>query len=110
MAQGILVFIEEREGKVKKTSLEVLSAACKLAELLKESVIALRVGAGDCSVDLAHYGADKVISAQHELLNAYGNDKRLQLINLIRRTITILHATSPCRIRCRKGLIGKKRI
>lgn len=74
MAQGILVFIEEREGKVKKTSLEVLSAACKLAEPLKETVIALRVSAGECSVDLAHYGANKVISAQHELLNAYSTE------------------------------------
>ena len=74
MAQGILVFIEEREGKVKKTSLEVLSAARKLAESLQESVIALRAGAGESSVDLAHYGADKVISAQHELLNSYSTE------------------------------------
>ncbi len=74
MAQGILVFIEEREGKVKKTSLEVLSAARKLAKPLKETVTALRVGAGECSVDLAHYGADKVISAHHELLNAYSTE------------------------------------
>jgi electron transfer flavoprotein alpha subunit len=71
MAQGILVFIEEREGKVKKTSLEVLFAARKWADSLKETVIALRVGAGEPSADLAQYGADKVISAQHELLNSY---------------------------------------
>jgi len=80
MAQGILVFIEEREGKVKKTSLEVLSAACKLAEPLKEKVMALRMGAGECSVDLAHYGADKVISAQHELLNAYSTEGYCQTV------------------------------
>ena len=36
MAQGVLVFIEEREGKVKKTSLEALSAARKLADQLQE--------------------------------------------------------------------------
>lgn len=74
MAQGILVFIEEREGKVKTTSLEVLSAARKLAEPLKESVVALRVSAGESSVDLAQYGADKVISAQHELLDSYSTE------------------------------------
>jgi electron transfer flavoprotein alpha subunit len=74
MAQGILVFIEEREGKVKKTSLEVLFAARKLADTLKETVIALRVGAGEPSADLAQYGADKVISAQHELLNSYSTE------------------------------------
>jgi len=74
MAQGILVFIEERENNVKKTSLEVLSAARKLAEPLNEKVTALRLGSGECSVDLAQYGADKVISAQHQLLNTYSTE------------------------------------
>jgi electron transfer flavoprotein alpha subunit len=68
MAQGILVFIEERDGKVKKTSLEALSAARKLADSLQESVTALRIGNGELSADLAHYGADKIMQAQHELL------------------------------------------
>jgi electron transfer flavoprotein alpha subunit len=71
MSQGVLVFIEEREGKVKKTSLEALYAARKLADELKEKVIAMRVGSGDPSVDLAQYGADKIITAQHELLKSY---------------------------------------
>jgi electron transfer flavoprotein alpha subunit len=74
MAQGILVFIEEREGKVKKTSLEALSAARKMADALKEPVTALRLGAGEPSANLAHHGADRVISAQHELLNAYSTE------------------------------------
>jgi electron transfer flavoprotein alpha subunit len=71
MAQGILVFIEEREGKIKKTSLESLAAARKLASQLQEPVVALRIGAGEPSVNLAHYGADKIMCAQHELLNTY---------------------------------------
>jgi electron transfer flavoprotein alpha subunit len=74
MAQGILVFIEEREGKVKKTSLEALSAARNLADKLQESVVALRIGSGEPSVNLAHYGADKVMSAQNELLNSYSTE------------------------------------
>ncbi len=74
MAQGILVFMEEREGKVKKTSLEALSAARRMADVLGESVTALRLGAGEPSVDLAHYGADRIISARHELLNAYSTE------------------------------------
>jgi electron transfer flavoprotein alpha subunit len=74
MAQGILVFIEEREGKVKKTSLESLSAARKLADQMQESVTALRIGGGELSVDLAQYGADKIMCAQHELLNAYSTE------------------------------------
>jgi electron transfer flavoprotein alpha subunit len=74
MAQGILVFIEEREGKIKKTSLEALSAARKLADTLQESVLALRLGAGEPSANLAQYGADKVVNAQHELLNSYSTE------------------------------------
>ncbi len=74
MAQGILVVMEEREGKVKTTSLEVLSAAYKLAQPLQESVIALRMSAGESSVDLAQYGADKVICAQHEILSSYSTE------------------------------------
>jgi electron transfer flavoprotein alpha subunit len=74
MAQGILVFIEERDGKVKKTSLEALYAARKLADQLKEPVAALRIGAGEASANLAHYGADKILNAQHELLDSYSTE------------------------------------
>jgi electron transfer flavoprotein alpha subunit len=74
MAQGILVFIEERDGKVKKTSLEALYAARKLADQLKEPVVALRIGTGEASANLAHYGADKILNAQHELLSSYSTE------------------------------------
>jgi len=74
MAQGILIFIEERDGKVKKTSLEALSAGRKLADQLQESVVAVRMCAGDSSANLAHYGADKVMCAQGDLLAAYSTE------------------------------------
>jgi electron transfer flavoprotein alpha subunit len=74
MTQGILVFIEEREGKIKKTSLEALGAARKLADTLAESVTALRMSSAEPSSDLAHYGADKIIQAQHELLKTYSTE------------------------------------
>ena len=74
MAQGILVFIEERDGKVKKPSLEALAAARKLADQLQESVIALRMGSGEPSENLAQYGADKVMSVQHALLQTYSTE------------------------------------
>lgn len=71
MAQGILVFIEEREGIIKKTSLEALGVARKLADALHEPVVALSVGSQDASTALARFGADKVLFARHELLTAY---------------------------------------
>ena len=75
MAQGILVFIEERDGKVKKPSLEALYAARKLADKLGAPVTALRIGAsGDASENLAAYGADRIVSATHDLLKAYSTE------------------------------------
>lgn len=74
MAQGILVFMEERDGKIKKTSLEALYAARKLADQLKEPVVALRIGSGETSANLAHYGADRVLNAQHVLLKSYSTE------------------------------------
>jgi electron transfer flavoprotein alpha subunit len=74
MAQGILVFIEERDGKVKKPSLEALGAARKLADGLQEAVIALRIGNGEPSENLAAYGADRVMTVRHDLLTAYSAD------------------------------------
>ncbi len=71
MAQGILVFIEERQGITKKASLEALGAGRKLADKLHKKVIALCVG-GDASLErLAEYGADRVVHARHELLGSY---------------------------------------
>jgi electron transfer flavoprotein alpha subunit len=71
MAQGILAFIEQRQGSIKKPSLETLSAARKLADDLKENVIALYIGADDPSAMLASFGADKVVLVRHDLLGAY---------------------------------------
>ncbi len=71
MSKGILVFIEERQGNVKKASLEALNAARRLADRLQEPVTALLVGVHAVPDQLAHYGADRVLSARHELLNSY---------------------------------------
>jgi electron transfer flavoprotein alpha subunit len=74
MAQGILVFIEEREGAAKKASLEALGAARKLANVWQEPVTALILGPREPAVNLAHFGADKILHAQHELLAAYSTE------------------------------------
>jgi electron transfer flavoprotein alpha subunit len=71
MAQGILVFVEERQGAVKKPSLEALGAARKLADTLNEAVTALCIGAEDPSVQLSQFGADKILRAKHSALDVY---------------------------------------
>ena len=75
MAQGILVFIEERDGKIKKPSLEALYAARKLADQIGASVTALRIGgAVDAPENLAAYGADRVVNTVHDLLKTYSTE------------------------------------
>ncbi len=74
MSQGILVFIEERDGSIKKPSLEALGAARKLADVAQEPVIALYIGPKDSPGILAQFGADKIIQARHELLAAYSTE------------------------------------
>jgi electron transfer flavoprotein alpha subunit len=69
MAQGILVFIEERQGTVKKGSLEALSAGRMLANELGEPLFAVCVGAADPR--FGELGADKVFVAKGEALGAY---------------------------------------
>ncbi len=71
MAEGILVFVEERQGSVKKASLEVLSAARKFGDELKEPVIAVCLGAEETIPQLAQYGADRILRARHQLLDSY---------------------------------------
>jgi electron transfer flavoprotein alpha subunit len=66
---GILVYIEERQGVVKKGSLEALSAGRKLANELGVPLVALSVGCADPK--LGELGADKVLVAKSEALSSY---------------------------------------
>ncbi len=74
MAEGVMVFVEERQGVVRKASLESLSAARGIADTLKETVTAFCAGPVNPSAQLARCGADKVLLARHELLGAYATE------------------------------------
>jgi electron transfer flavoprotein alpha subunit len=87
MAEGILVFIESRQGSYKKTSLEALSAARKLANDLKEPVTALCAGKEGGGSLLGHYGADRIICAQHELLEFYSAEAFASVVTQVARRI-----------------------
>jgi electron transfer flavoprotein alpha subunit len=73
MSQNILVFIEVRQGSIKKPSLEALGAARSLANANGGTVAALCVGE-DVSAQLASLGADTVLVARHDLLASYTPD------------------------------------
>jgi electron transfer flavoprotein alpha subunit len=69
----ILVYIEVRDGKVKKSSLEVLSEAKRRADELGHKVCAVLVGHGleHLAPEVGRYGAKKVIVCDNPLLSTY---------------------------------------
>jgi electron transfer flavoprotein alpha subunit len=69
----ILVYIEIREGKVKKSSLEVLSEAKRRADELGQEVFAVLVGyeLDSLAPEVSQYGANKVIVLDSPLLSSY---------------------------------------
>jgi electron transfer flavoprotein alpha subunit len=71
----ILVFIEVREGKVKKSSLEVLSEAKRKADELEMETDAILVGPNLESLarDVFPYGASKVYVLENPLLSQYSS-------------------------------------
>jgi electron transfer flavoprotein alpha subunit len=67
-----LVFVEQREGKIRKASLEALSLAARLGGGPAAAVIAGKA-IGDAAKDLGRYGAGKVYAADRDDLALYSN-------------------------------------
>ena len=70
---GILVFIEQRNGNLRKASLEALSEAARLGRSAGGPVCAVLVGHGAAAkaAELGRYGAGKVFVADEERLALY---------------------------------------
>ncbi|MFN0205062.1 MAG: electron transfer flavoprotein subunit alpha/FixB family protein [Planctomycetota bacterium] len=73
---NILVFVELKSGAIRKSSLEAVSEASRLAKNLGGSVTAVTVGTaiGDAGAVLGKAGANEVITIQDEKLNNYSGD------------------------------------
>jgi electron transfer flavoprotein alpha subunit len=76
MSNGILVFIEHRDGVISKTSLEAIAAAQSLGSQLQQQVSAVILGAdpGAMAQQIAAYDLSKVISASNAKLASYTPD------------------------------------
>lgn len=76
MSNGILVFIEHRDGALNKTSLEAIAAAQSLASQLQQSVTAVIPGADVSALaqEIAAYDLAKVIQAKNDKLAQYTPD------------------------------------
>ncbi|MBI4230732.1 MAG: electron transfer flavoprotein subunit alpha/FixB family protein [Planctomycetes bacterium] len=76
MGADVLVFAEQRDGAFKRSAFEAVAAGAVLARRLGGSTIALVAGKGICgpSAALAGYGADRILAAEHPLLERYSTD------------------------------------
>jgi electron transfer flavoprotein alpha subunit len=70
---SILVFVEARDGQIKSTSLEAVSEARRLADKgsLGDVCAVVPGSKGDGAAALGAYGADRVWTVDHELVQRY---------------------------------------
>ncbi|MBP2627854.1 MAG: FixB [Firmicutes bacterium] len=76
MTAGIWIFAEERNGKIKKITYELLSVARNIANQTGQEVSAVLFGKGVSALanTLGQYGADKVHVADDDRLAQYTSD------------------------------------
>lgn len=76
MSNGILVFAEQREGTLNKTSFEAIAAGQALGRELGQAVSAVVLGSGAQALaeEIAGYELSKVVFAENEKLKDYTPD------------------------------------
>jgi electron transfer flavoprotein alpha subunit len=76
MSQGILVFIEHRDGVANKSSFEAIAAAQSLGSDLQQPVSAVVLGAdiAGLTAEIAAFGLEKVVYARNPKLADYTPD------------------------------------
>ena len=67
---SVVVYAETSEGNFKNNALEVVSYGKKVAEQMNLPLIALTVNATN-PIELAKYGADKIVKINHADLNSF---------------------------------------
>lgn len=71
MGRKVLVFAEQKDGKLRNVSLEGLTAACALAEGGEVVAVLLGDDKPESISILGQYGADRVLIVRHDRLNLY---------------------------------------
>ena len=98
--RGVLVYAEQREGKVHPVAYELLGRGRELASTLGEPVYAIVVGSGlaKAAEELVKRGADKVITYDHPSLATYRDDPYSQIlteaVKELKPSIFLIGATS----------------
>ncbi|MBI4409925.1 MAG: electron transfer flavoprotein subunit alpha/FixB family protein [Gemmatimonadetes bacterium] len=81
---NVLALAEQRDGKLKKVSEEVVSAARTLADALGGRVEALVLGpagVADVAAGLARFGADRIWAVEHDAFAKYEPDGFAQAVS-----------------------------
>ena len=85
---SVLVFIEQREGRVRPVSREALGEATRIAAALGGPVMGVCAAAADPGLAaLGEAGAERVLLAQHERLAAYDADGYTAAIEAAARAV-----------------------
>jgi electron transfer flavoprotein alpha subunit len=81
--QGVWVYAEVRDGRVRSVGLELLGEGRKLADRLGQELAAVLLGDGvePLAAELIASGADKVYVGEHELLGQYNTDLYADVIS-----------------------------
>src|SRR5687767_9072852 len=89
MSNGILVFAEQREGVLNKTSYEAIAAGQALAGKLGQTVSAVILGSGvrNLAEDLAAFELSKVIYAENDKLKDYTPDAHTDAMERVVRGV-----------------------
>ena len=87
MAKGIYVVVDQRDAKIRKVSLEILSEGRKVADKAGEPLVAVILGKGieGLSGETAKYGADKVIILDDDKLEKYSTGAYTSALNKLFR-------------------------
>jgi len=98
--RGILVYAEQRDGKVHPVAYELLGKGKELATTLGEPVYAVVIGSGvtKAAEELIKRGADKVFVYDHPVLATYRDDPYSQILaeatRELKPSIFLIGATS----------------
>jgi electron transfer flavoprotein alpha subunit len=97
MSNGILVFIEHRDGVLNKTSLEAVAAAQDLGSQLSLPVTAVIAGSDTAALaaEVAAYEVAKVIAAQNEKLAQYTPDGYTDAMERVIRAVDPQYVVMP---------------
>ncbi len=79
---SVLVYVENADGKFKKSIFEVVSYASAIAEQLKTDLIAISIGnvSQDELNNIGKYGASKVLNVSNEKLKSFVNQAYASII------------------------------